>query len=207
MRREGFLFLVFEGIDGSGKSTMARAVADKLRGAGRTVRLLREPGGTPLGEAVRHLLLQRRQGLEIGKMAELLLYMVSRAQLVDEAIQVAARAGEVVILDRFYYSSVAYQGWGLGLDPEFIEGLGRRLTGTLEPHRIVLLDCSPPQALARRGLERDRIESRDLDYFARAREGYLAQARARPQQFVIIDAGERLAEVEQRVMESLADVL
>src|SRR5213594_479308 len=133
------LFISFEGTEGSGKSTHVQLLAERLRTAGRTVRVLREPGGTPIGEEVRHTLQYSQQNHAMTAEAELLLMNASRAQLVREVIRPALKAGEVVLCDRFYDSTVAYQGYGRGLDLQLVRTLIDFAVGATRPDLTILL--------------------------------------------------------------------
>lgn len=181
------LFLVFEGPEGAGKSTQIARLAERLRAAGRDVVLTREPGGTRAGDAVRQVLLDPAQ--VIHPLTEFLLYSASRAQHVSEVIAPALEAGRDVVSDRFTGASVAYQGYGRGLDLGFVEELNDRVTGGLKPDLTVLLDIEPAAGLQRAGArsEQDRLEAAGLPFHERVRRGYLVQAEADPS-WLVIDA-------------------
>lgn len=162
--KPGGLFLVFEGVEGSGKSTQVERLAARCRAAGRTVVVTREPGGTPLGEEMRRLLLH---GDEVPPRSELLLYLAARAALVDGVVKPALERGAVVIADRFELSTLAYQGFGRDLALEDVAALNAFATAGLKPDATVLLDLDPAAGRARRaaaGADRDRIE-REPDHF------------------------------------------
>ena len=215
------LLLAFEGIDGSGKSTQVQRCAAWLGAAGgaggaagtvgaAAARVVREPGGTPLGEAVRELLLA---GGAMSPLSEMLLYMAARAELYSRVVLPALRAGEVVLLDRSHYSTAAYQGAGLGLDHEAILSLARTATGGRLPDRVLLFDIAPELArrrLASRPGDRaaaDRIEQRDASYFERVAASYRAMAAAEPARFVVIDAAAEAGAVEAAVRAALQPLL
>ena len=198
------LFLVFEGIDGCGKSTQARRLAEALAKKGRDPLHLREPGGTWLGEELRKLLLAPES--RIGSLAEALLYMAARAQLVSERIA-SERKTRVVLLERYYYSTVAYQGHGLQLDAARLEALGQWVIDGAEPDRVLLLDLDAREARGRIRRGEDRIEQRGEDFFARVRRGYLAQAATRPKLFRVIDASGTPDAVHARVLEAVNDLV
>jgi dTMP kinase len=179
-------FLVLDGPDGSGKTTQIARLAARLRERGRSVVVLREPGATPMGEAVRDLLLHA--DVDITPLAEMLLYQAARAHLVETVIRPALGAGQTVVLDRYWYSTAAYQGHGLGLDPEEIRRVSAVATGGLEPDRVVLLDVAAEVGLARLRGVRDRVEARPLDYHRRVRDGFLAEARLLGPRAVVVDA-------------------
>ena len=170
------LFFVLDGPDGGGKSTQAARLAAWLRGAGLEVVSCRDPGGTALGERVREILLAR-DAVPISLRAEMLLYMASRAQLVEEVIAPALAAGHIVVSDRYLLANIVYQGSAGGLIEEEIALVGMVATSGLLPDLTLILDIAPEAAAARVGLPRDRIEDRPLFYHERVRAGYLAAAR------------------------------
>jgi dTMP kinase len=179
-------FIVFEGGDGSGKSTQADALFRRLQQEGYTALLTREPGGTLVGEAIRRWL-KRRPGLT--SLTELLLFTSARAQLVEEIIQPSLQKGTTVICDRFTASTVAYQGYGRGLDLELIHRLNQIASAGLEPDITVFLDLPVEVGLARRGsITPDTFESAPLEFHRRVREGYLWQARRHPDSWLVLDA-------------------
>jgi dTMP kinase len=168
--------IVFEGIDGCGKTTQVQALAARLRARGLDVRLCREPGGTALGEQVRAILLA--PATRSVPVAELFGYLMARAQLCQEVIAPALAGGELVLLDRFYHSTLAYQAYGLGLDPAQVRAANALATGNLRPDLVLWLRLDPAQAQARRQQERgaDRIEARGLPYLERVHAGYARMA-------------------------------
>ena len=191
------MFLSFEGIDGCGKTTQMQRLQKRLEARGAAVVATREPGGTALAEALRQTLLH---GGDIEARAELLLFGAARAQHASEIIRPALARGAVVLCDRFGDSSEAYQGGGLGLDPDFIRAMNAYATQSLVPDRTFLFDISPAVALERRaGAGRDRIEARGLDFTRRVRAAYLEIAAREAKRFVVIagEAGED--EIEARV--------
>ncbi|HEY8393718.1 MAG TPA: dTMP kinase [Thermaerobacter sp.] len=193
-RRRGW-FITLEGGEGSGKSTHAGVVAQVLDELGMPYRLVREPGGTPLGERVRQLLLAG--DVEIDPVAEVYLFAAARAQLVASVILPALRAGETVIADRYVDSSLAYQGYGLGIDPAQVWAVNRWATRGLVPDLTLLFDCAPEVARRRHARPTDRIEGRDEAFHHRVRAGYLELARMHADRYVVIDAQqppERVAE-------------
>jgi dTMP kinase len=181
------MFFSFEGIDGSGKSTQARLLADALRARGFEVVDVREPGGTVLGEQIRELLLDPES--QISPRAELLLFSAARAQLVEAVVRPALNRGAVVIADRLYDSSTAYQGSGRGLaEAGWMKTLHRFATAGRSPSRTYLVDVSPEEA-ARRRSERphDRIEQSDRDFYSRVRAGYRGLSRSEADRIVVLD--------------------
>lgn len=189
------MFITFEGIDGSGKTTQITLLESWLRGKGMGVVSLREPGGTALSESVRGVLLSAKH--DIVSRAELLLFEAARAQLVETVIRPAINRGEVVICDRFADSSTAYQGFGRGLPVEEVQQCNNIATGGLLPTITFFLDVSVEISLARASGRQtsapDRMEKSGLEFFERVRNGYLALANAEPERFVIVPA-EQLAE-------------
>ena len=172
------LFLTFEGLDGSGKSTQVRLLEEYLCSKGRAVRVLREPGGTPIGESIRTLLLDP-SNKDLSDAAELFLFSASRSQLVEGVIRPLLEAGTVVLCDRFFDSTTAYQGGGRGLSIDMIRAVNRAATGGLEPDRTFFLDV-PLEVLSKRlrnsGSAMDRMEANEADFHARVRDAYLALA-------------------------------
>ena len=178
--KPGF-FITFEGPEGSGKSTQAAHLAAWLRQKGASVVVTREPGGTPLGRAVRQWLLS--EGMD--PVTEFLLYTADRAEHVRRVIRPALARGQVVISDRFVDSS--YEGFGRGLDLAWLRAVSQPVLEGLAPDVTFLLDLPPEVGLARKA-ERDRLEQESLAFHRRVREGYLALAKAEPQRFVVLDA-------------------
>jgi dTMP kinase len=195
------VFITFEGVEGCGKSTQARLFAQRLSGIGAPVRALREPGGTQVGEAIRSILLDpANAGLDAR--AELLLYEASRAQLVAEVIEPALAAGEVVICDRFYDSTTAYQGYARGIPLGEIEQLNGAATGGLAPDLTIVVDVDPALGLERacRGRDgADRLEAEELAFHERVRDGFLAVARVEPERVVVVSGDGTLEEVAERI--------
>ena len=203
------LFVSFEGIEGSGKSTQAALAARWLEQAGRRIVPVREPGGTPFGERMRELLL--RKGEPIAPWAELCAYMAARAQLVSDVIAPALASGAIVIADRFGEASVAYQGGGRELGAERVGLLYRWVTGGLAPARVYLLDLPPEVGLARaaaRGQGKlDRLESEPLSFHERVRASYLRQSEGEPDRFHRLDATKPVAALESAIRDDLARLL
>ncbi len=185
----GGCLIVFEGPEGAGKSTQIERLTRRLRDAEVPVTATREPGGTATGDAIRDILLHA--DLAIEPLVEFLLYSASRAQHVRERIRPALERGEVVVSDRFAGASVAYQGYGRGLDLEFIEALNRRATDGLEPDLTILLDLDPAEGLRRVGARgaHDRLERAGLAFHQRVREGFLTQAR-HSASWLVLDASQ-----------------
>jgi dTMP kinase len=195
------IFISLDGVDGAGKSTQCRLLADWLHAQGASVVVCHDPGGTDLGQELRQLLLNYRGAMSLT--SEALLFMASRAQLVAEVIRPALAKGQVVLADRFLLANVVYQGHGGGLDPAQLWNIGLFATGGLEPNLTMVLDLPLEVAYTRRKPGADRLESRDRDYFARVRAGFLLEAQRRPDRFRVIDATlspEQVQEQLQRVV-------
>jgi dTMP kinase len=195
-------FITLEGIEGAGKSTVAQLVRDWLASRGSTARVTREPGGTPLAERVRKIVLDR--GAEaVSARAETLLMFAARSIHVENLIRPALARGEWVICDRFTDASRAYQGYGRGLDLAWIEQLADAVHGDLQPDCTLLLDLPVEvgltRARGRSGVAADRFEAEAAEFFERVRQGYLQIARAQPGRVRVIDAAAALPSVTQQV--------
>lgn len=201
------LFITIEGIEGAGKSTVSESVADWFCARGREVDCTREPGGTPIAEAIRQLLLHPAEE-ELAPPAELLLMFAARAQHVAGRIKPGLAAGKVVICDRFTDSSRAYQGAGRGMDRSLIETLAQAAQQGISPDLTLLLDLpvrmGMQRAAARRGADtHDRFERERHDFFERVRAGFLELARESPR-FVLIDAAAPIEKVRAQIQTVLA---
>jgi dTMP kinase len=207
------MFITFEGLDCSGKSTQAQRLVDRLTVGAlpgtdeiRPVRFIREPGGTAISERLRDLLLDRAT-LNLHERAELFLFEASRAQLVHEVIRPALARGEIVICDRYADSTTAYQGYGRTLDLAAVELINRFATGGLVPDLTLFVDISPAEIVrrkARRGNPADRMESAGTGFYERVREGYMEIARREPGRLVVVDGMPSIAAVEEAVWRALA---
>jgi dTMP kinase len=200
--------ITIEGIDGTGKTTLAQALVSKLSDHGLEVRLLREPGGVAAAERVRELVTD--PALHVTPRAEALLYAAARAQLVEEEITPLLDGGTWVLLDRFVDSSLAYQGAGRGLGVEAVRAINQFGTGGLVPDRTLLLLLDPEAARARsrsRGEPEDRLEREQRGFFDRIVDGYLELAASEPERIVRIDAGGSPAAVLTAAWEALADLV
>jgi dTMP kinase len=197
-------FITFEGAEGSGKSTQIRKAVAFLKKKGRSVVMLREPGGTRISEAIRAILLNKDLK-EMDPVTELLLYLAARAQIVHEKIIPALRKGKVVICDRFEDSTRAYQGFGRGLSLAAIEEASRLVRGTLKPDLTFVLDIDIAKGLARGG-RHDRIERETLSFHRRVRRGFLALAKKEPRRMVVLDTSKPVAWVSGIVRERLERV-
>ena len=201
------MFLSFEGIDGSGKSTQARLLASLLRERGREVVETREPGGTPLGEAIRDLLLDPSR--TVAPRSELCLFSAARAQLVDHVIEPALRRGAIVIADRFTDSTIAYQGAGRSLQSvDWLTELNAFVTGGLEPHRTYLIDVDPSTAIARRhNSVEDRMEGAGRSFYERVRASYLSLSRSDPERILRLDGQQPVDAILEKIYNDVAALL
>ena len=190
------MFVSFEGLDGCGKTTQARLLARALEEAGVEVVLTREPGGTPLGEQIRDLVLH---GDHVAPWAEAALYAAARAQHVEELIRPALVRGATVVCDRYVDSSVAYQGAGRGLGVEEVLALNLTAVGGLLPDLTFLVEIDIDTALARVGAEGDRIERAEAAFWPRVVEAYRALAARFPERYVVIDGRRAVAEVATEI--------
>jgi dTMP kinase len=202
-------FITFEGIDGCGKTTQFRMLAQWLRDRGKDVVETVEPGGTAIGQQIRRILLDPASA-DIQPRAELLLYFASRAQNVDRVIRPALESGRIVLCDRFTDSTLVYQGCGRGLDEDVVRDLDRIACRGLKPDVTFLIDIDLETSLirARRRNERvgpaeSRIDEEGVAFHERVRQGYLALAQAEPERIVVIDGAASISEVGQRIRESL----
>ncbi|WP_263772197.1 dTMP kinase [Propionivibrio soli] len=197
-------FITFEGIDGAGKSTHIAGTAELLRQHGHSVVCTREPGGTPLGEKLRELLLHERMHLE----TEALLMFAARREHLAEVIEPALARGEWVVCDRFSDATYAYQGGGRGLDKTKFEALEQWVHGHLHPDLTFLFDLAPAIAgerIAAQGRDLDKFEQERADFHARVREAYLERAAAAPQRICVIDAGQSVEAIKAQVQGTIAN--
>ncbi|OGX26969.1 MAG: dTMP kinase [Omnitrophica WOR_2 bacterium RIFCSPHIGHO2_02_FULL_45_21] len=179
------IFITFEGFEGSGKSTQIKLLEDYLKKHKYPVLVLREPGSTRVSEAIRRMLLDKNNGF-ISDKTELLFYLAARAQLVEEKIVPALKKGAIILCDRFQDATVAYQGYGLGLERAFINQSGSFVTGGLTADLTVLLDIDVGEGLRRAGKNKDRIEQRSFAYHLRVRKGYLKIAQSSPRRVKVV---------------------
>jgi dTMP kinase len=198
-------FISLDGVDGSGKSTQCRLLADWLRATGWIVAPCTDPGGTAIGGVLRDLLLGHRHTMTLP--CEALLFMASRAQLVAEVIQPALAVGHSVIADRYLLANVVYQGHAGGLDPQQLWDVGRLSTGDLEPDLTIVLDLPLDVARQRRHRPPDRVESRADDFHERVRAGFLFEARRRPERIHVVDANRPVEQVHAEVCRLVRAVL
>jgi dTMP kinase len=209
------LFITFEGTEGVGKSTQVNFLGERLHKLNYRVRTFREPGGTPIGEELRHTLKHSKNNAAMTSEAELLLMNASRAQLVREIIRPALDAGEIILCDRFYDSTTAYQGYGRQLDLKMVQAVVDVAVGETRPNLTVLLTISPEiserRVAARRqgtlDFIRDRIEEADRAFFARVAQGYEAIAAANPERVRVVDANGPAENVFVKIWEHVQAVL
>jgi len=195
------VFITFEGTEGCGKSTQITLLAERLRALGRIVQLLREPGGTPIGEEIRHTLKHSQVNEAMTPEAELLLMNASRAQLVREVIRPALARGEIVLSDRFYDSTIAYQGYGHQQDLDQVRALVKYATGGLVPDLTVLLDVDIEEGLRskKKDNEWNRLDAYTVEFHQRVRAGYLQMVKAEPNRWVVVDAGQKWEAVQDQL--------
>lgn len=208
------LFITFEGSEGSGKSTQVKLLVDRLREWGRTVRVLREPGGTPIGEEIRHTLKHSKVNDAMTWETELLLMNASRAQLVRELIRPALAVGEIIVCDRFYDSTTAYQGYGRRLDLEMVRRVIDVAVGNTRPDLTLLLTVTPEVSAERlRSRQstlpfvRDRIEEADRAFFERVAKGYEAIAAAEPERIRVFDGTRSVEETQAAIWRTIAPIV
>jgi dTMP kinase len=202
------LFISLEGIDGVGKSTQSDLIEEYLTQLGRTVVRTFEPGGTELGQEIRHLLLHRKG--EVAPRAEALLYAADRAHHVATKVRPALARGEVVLTDRYLDSSVAYQGVGRELNAEDVRSISMFAVENLMPHLTILLDLDASASLARRnqtGEAPDRLEREKVEFFEAVRQAYLKMAAAEPARWVVIDANQSVEAMQDQIRLRLDEVL
>lgn len=195
MRRAPFISL--DGLDGTGKSTQCRLLADWLRRQGQGAVTCADPGGTAIGDVLRDLLLHRRG--EMALPCEAFLFMASRAQLTAEVIRPALAAGTAVIADRYLLANVVYQGHAGGLDPEKLWEIGRLATGGLEPDLTIVLDLPVAAAQSRRTGTPDRMESRHVAFHEKVRAGFIAEAARQPERIVVVSAEQSATAVHEQI--------
>ena len=198
------LFVTFEGGEGTGKSTQIARLAERLRARGIDPVITREPGGTPLAEGIRALLLDA--GGAPGPLAEAFLMEAARADLVAHVIRPALAEGRVVLCDRYDDSTLAYQGAGRGLDPAMLRGWSRAATGGLTPDLTLLIDLDPAAGLERRAAaagEPNRLDREPREFHARVRDAYLALARAEPERFLVLDGSLGPDPLESRIWKAV----
>jgi len=203
------VLISFEGIDFCGKSVQANLLRDALEARGLPVLFLREPGGTEISEKIREVLLDTSHE-NMAAETELLLYSAARAQMVRECVEPHLQKGGVVICDRFYDSTTAYQGYGRQIDLDFVKKIHKFVVRDVTPNVTFLIDLDPLEALKRKQankLEGDRLEQEDLQFHQRVREGYLRIAAEEPQRFVILPGDQAIPVIHKQVLEYVNTLL
>ncbi|MDD4909469.1 MAG: dTMP kinase [Candidatus Omnitrophica bacterium] len=200
------IFVTFEGSEGSGKSTHSKMLCDYLRREGREVLFAREPGSTFVGEQIRKALLSVRNK-SMSANCELMLYMAARAQIVDELIIPALKKGAAVVCDRFLDSTLAYQGYGLGMDLSAIRHMGKLVTRGIRPDITFFLDVEVNEGLRRAGSVKDRIELRPLAFHRRVRAGYLKLAKAEPGRVKVIKVDHNKEQTQEAIRKQIDDLI
>ena len=199
-------FITFEGAEGSGKSTQAALACRYLEEKKARVLHIREPGGVKISEAIRRILLNVKN-TGMSDACEMLLYMAARSQLIEEVILPELRKGTTVLCDRYLDSTLAYQGYGNGVDLKIIKEIGTFATRDLTPDLTLLFDIDTQKGFSRMGREKDRIEMRALGYHTRVRKGYLQMAQKEPQRFRVIQGDKSKEEIFQTVKTCLDQLL
>ncbi|MBB64548.1 MAG: dTMP kinase [Waddliaceae bacterium] len=202
------IFISFEGGEGAGKTTLISKLAEVLRKSGREVLVTREPGGTPLGDQIRDLLLHRDENLRISDLSELLLFLSDRAQHIEETIRPALEAGQIVLCDRFSDSSIAYQGVARGLGLEKVEQLCDLVCDDTQPKLSFYLDLDPREGFARKAIngdKKDLLESEALAFHDQVREGFLRLSQRHLERIVVIDALQSPDAILQETCKTLED--
>ncbi|MGK7346007.1 MAG: dTMP kinase [Candidatus Nitrospinota bacterium M3_3B_026] len=207
------LLITFEGVEGSGKSTQIKLLAERLRAAGRDVELAREPGGTPAGDAIRGILLDPRTD-RLDPVTELLLFSAARRELAKNVIAPAITAGKIVLVDRFADSTMAYQGFARGLDRELISVMTNIVLGGVRPDLTIVLDMPAEEGLARangridaEGSEEARFEKESLEFHHRVRSGYLEIAGSDPGRVKVVEAAGEAEKIGEEVFRVVRDIL
>ena len=192
------MFIVFDGMDGAGKTTQIDLFVDWLESKGHDVVRCKDPGDTEIGRRMRQLLLDQHE-LSISMRAELLMFMTARSQLVEEIIKPALAAGKTVVCDRYVFSTVVYQGYGGGIEPETVWQLNDFATDGCMADLTLLFIVRPETALERLGTKLDRVESRGVDYFAKLREGFVKESKRWPQSVELIDGELSVESIQQEI--------
>lgn len=198
-------FITLDGVDGGGKSTQVKKLCEWLAAHGKTCRTFRDPGSTPLGESLREILLHRQE-IPLAPTAEMLLYMASRAQLVEEQLRPALAECDYVITDRYLLANVVYQGAAGGLNPDAIWQVGRVATGGLEPDLTIVLDLPIDVAASRIERSLDRLESRGRDYFERVRQGFLEQLPGAGGRSAVVDASQSIDAIHAQIVAAVSQL-
>lgn len=208
-------FITFEGIEGSGKSTQVKLLKEYLIQKGSDVLLVREPGGTPIGEQVRSILLNKEKGDGMDPVTELLLYEACRVEIVKNVIKPALENKQVVICDRFTDSTLSYQGYARGLDIDLIESLNEKATGGIKPDLTILIDLPVEDGLKRAGKrsesldsgnKEDRFEQEGVEFHEKVRAGFLEIAQKDPKRVKIVDGGRDISAIHSGICDILEKI-
>lgn len=202
MVKRGY-FITFEGADGCGKTTQLELLADYLKEKNKEVIITREPGAKGLGEKIREILLNYDG--EVSDRCESFLFLADRAQHIDMIVNPAVEAGKIVLCDRHIDSSVAYQGYGRGLDIEQIDRLNMLATNGRRPDLTLVFDIDVETSMKRVGKEKDRMESAGVEFFNRVREGYLELAKQEPERICVLDATKSIEEIHSEVVKIIEE--
>ena len=197
------MFFVFDGVDGAGKSTQLESFVDWLREQGREVVTCQDPGSSELGEKLRAVLLGKHE-IPISMRAEMMMFTTARTQLVEEVVRPALAAGKVVVLDRYVYSTIVYQGHAGQLDPDELWTVNRIATEGLMPNVTFILDLPIEKAMKRLGDSLDRMESRGSEYFEKVRAGFIAESERWPTGVELIDADRDMKSIQNEIREIAA---
>lgn len=202
------MFITLEGPEGSGKSTQIRRLAKRLDAMGYPVITTREPGGTPIGDQIRQVLV-RMENKELHPRTEILLFLAARAQLVEQLIKPALQDGKIILCDRYGDSTLAYQGYGHGLDLEKLRQMLDFATDHLKPDLTILLDLDVKTGLMRKKAEDEwnRLDAYEVLFHERVREGYLSLAHAEPERWRIVDASQGIDAVQEDLFQIILDAL
>ncbi len=202
------MFITLEGPEGSGKSTQIRRLAKRLEAMGYPVVTTREPGGTPIGDQIRHVLV-RLENKELHPRTEILLFLAARAQLVEQGIKPALQDGKIILCDRYGDSTLAYQGYGHGLDLEQLRQMLDFATDHLKPDLTILLDLDVKTGLMRKKAEDEwnRLDAYEVLFHERVREGYLKLAHEEPERWRIVDASQGIDAVQEDLFQIILDAL
>jgi len=202
------MFITLEGPEGSGKSTQIKRLANRLEAMGYPVVTTREPGGTPIGDQIRHVLM-RMENKELQPRTEILLFLAARAQLVEQVIKPALLDGKIILCDRYGDSTLAYQGYGHGLDLEQLRKMLDFATDHLKPDVTILLDLDVKTGLMRKKAEDEwnRLDAYEVLFHERVREGYLKLAHEEPERWQIVDASQGIDAVQEDLFQIILDAL
>jgi dTMP kinase len=202
-------FITFEGPDGAGKSTQIHLLNDYLKSKGWDTVVTREPGGTPIGEKIRSIILDV-ENRDMNPITEMFLYAAARAQHVSQVIKPALKQGKIVLCDRFVDSSIAYQGFGRELGVEMVEKVNRFALQGITPDITLLFDINPEKGLERSAMRHrgvDRLEEEKLDFHRRVYEGYVLLSRKYPERFHVIDASRKIEEIHKTIIGEIEQLL